>query len=47
VTVAAGKAAVTLTVDARPGATVGVWAAAHGTDLLAGALGRDVRVVRR
>jgi exopolyphosphatase/guanosine-5'-triphosphate,3'-diphosphate pyrophosphatase len=37
--------AVTIVADARPGATVGLWAAAHGTHLLAGALGRDVVIV--
>ncbi|MDX6665877.1 MAG: exopolyphosphatase / guanosine-5-triphosphate,3-diphosphate pyrophosphatase, partial [Solirubrobacteraceae bacterium] len=42
--VLADDEAVTVLVDARPGATVGMWAAAHSTDLLAGALGREVRV---
>lgn len=37
---------VEIAVDLRPGATVGLWAAAQGTDLLAGALGREVVVVR-
>jgi exopolyphosphatase/guanosine-5'-triphosphate,3'-diphosphate pyrophosphatase len=36
---------VRVVVQARPGATVGVWAAAHSTDLLAGALRREVRVL--
>ncbi|MFL5843679.1 MAG: HD domain-containing protein [Solirubrobacteraceae bacterium] len=36
--------AVRLRVSARPGATVGIWAASHGTELLADALGRDVEV---
>lgn len=46
VTVGAEKAGVRIAVDADPGATVALWAAAHGSDLLAGALGRDVLVTR-
>ena len=46
VSVRTGKDGVEVLVDAQPGATVGLWAAAHGTDLLAGALGCDVRVTR-
>jgi exopolyphosphatase/guanosine-5'-triphosphate,3'-diphosphate pyrophosphatase len=34
-------------VDAPPDATVALWAAAHGTDLLSEALGREVLVERR
>jgi exopolyphosphatase/guanosine-5'-triphosphate,3'-diphosphate pyrophosphatase len=43
--VRAGDDEVRVVVQARRGATVGVWAAAHSTDLLAGALRREVRVL--
>lgn len=46
VTVQAKKDSVRIVAEARPEATVALWAAAHGTDLLAGALGREVRVSR-
>ena len=36
--------AVTVLVDVEPGASVGLWAAAHSTELLAGALAREVIV---
>lgn len=45
VAVSASADGVRIEVDARPGATVGLWAAAQATGLLAGALGRDVAVV--
>ncbi|MCW2991177.1 MAG: Ppx/GppA family phosphatase [Solirubrobacterales bacterium] len=47
VTVEAGDDRVDVLVEAGQDATVGVWAAAHSTELLAGALGREVRVLRR
>lgn len=40
------KDCVEVLVEAQPGATVALWAAAHGSDLLAGALGREVKVRR-
>lgn len=39
--------AVEVRIDARPGASVGLWAAAHAVDLLSDALQRPVRVVGR
>jgi hypothetical protein len=44
VAVRAGDEAVELVADTRPGATVGLWAAAQSTGLLADALGRSVAV---
>jgi len=46
VAVELGKKAVRLHVEARPDATVALWAASNGTDLLAGALERPVSIVR-
>jgi len=46
VAVRARKDSVQILVEAQPDATVALWAAAHGTDLLAGALGRAVQVTR-
>lgn len=46
VAVKVSKAGVRIRVDARPDATVALWAAANGTDLLADALGREVVVER-
>ncbi|MCW2968536.1 MAG: Ppx/GppA family phosphatase [Solirubrobacteraceae bacterium] len=41
------KKRITVIADTRADASVSVWAAAHSTDLLADALGRDVEVVSR
>ena len=43
--VRADDEAVTIEVDAGPDASVGLWAAAHSTELLAGAVARDVRLL--